>query len=154
MNHCIPPPSFAPASRGTFPQGKVLAVTFRGYHSTGAVPTALRKREDNILPYSGVGTIHRTVFRIWNVATPHQSRLSAVPASPPGGSCGTFYRSTGLACYPAWAGRLIASPTGAALKRTCFHCKSVTGRVRARAEYVLSPCGTEKPGGSGHLLDW
>ena len=64
---CIPPPSSAPASRGTFPRGKVLAVTFRGYHSTGAVPKALREREDDILPYGGweilTGTIQPVPYR-------------------------------------------------------------------------------------------
>ena len=57
VSSCIPPPSFAPASRGTFPQGKVLAVTFSWYHPTWAVPKALREREDDILPYDGCAFI-------------------------------------------------------------------------------------------------
>ena len=69
------------------------------------------------------------------------------------GSCVTAYHSTYPVRSPTWAGRLIASPTGAVLKRTCFHRKNVTGWAGALAEYVLSPCGTEKPGGLGHLLD-
>ena len=51
VSSCIPPPSSAPANRGTFPRGKVLAVTFSRYHSTGDIPKALREREDDILPY-------------------------------------------------------------------------------------------------------
>ena len=55
---CILPPSSALASRGTFPQGKVLPVAFRCYRSTGAVPKALREREDDILPYSPLNHIN------------------------------------------------------------------------------------------------
>ena len=41
-----------PATTKSFPWGKVLVGDFSWYHSTGAVPTALREREDDILPYS------------------------------------------------------------------------------------------------------
>ena len=67
------------------PQGKVLAVAFRGYHSTGAVPKALREREDAILPYGGwgilAGTIQPSLCIVFVHAAPHQSRLNVVTAS-------------------------------------------------------------------------
>ena len=49
------------------------------------VPTALREREDDILPYGGwgilAGTIQPSLYIILVHATPHQSRPVGVPAS-------------------------------------------------------------------------
>ena len=46
------------ATTKSFPRGKVLPVAFRCYRSTGAVPKALREREDDILPYSPLNHIN------------------------------------------------------------------------------------------------
>ncbi len=46
------------ATTKSFPWGKVLPVAFRCYRSTGAVPKALREREDDILPYSPLNHIN------------------------------------------------------------------------------------------------
>ena len=90
VSFCVPPPSFAPASRGTFPQGKVLAGNFSLYYSTG-------------------------VMHCFGARRPPSVSLNRLTASP-GGSRGvvTFGRShsTCPGQKRTWVGRMISSPTG------------------------------------------
>ena len=69
------------------------------------------------------------------------------------GNCGTFYRSTNLACYPTWVGRMISSPTGGSNVFVSTAKTSPGGSGNSLDRYY-SPCGIKKPGGSGKLLDW
>ena len=55
---CSPLPSSAPASRGTFPQGKVLAVAFSCCHSTGAIPNSAARAGICSLPYRVCACFH------------------------------------------------------------------------------------------------
>ena len=114
---CIPPPSSAPASRGTFPWGKVLAVACGCTIQLRIYRTALREREDDILPYGGWGILAGTVqpgLRIALVhATPHQPRCAR--QLPPGGS------------------------RGGCVKMLLFLPRERTGWVRAGAGFVEVP---------------